>query len=106
MGDSKKPEDYYFFNAIWEYYLLVMLCVINGKLKWAIPIYIMQCLAISLNIASYILWEDFAETIYYWYDIANKVLIESTILALISKDNKKGILLICFLMIATPYILS
>lgn len=106
LGESKKPEHYFLFNAIWEYYLLVILCMINGNVKWAAGLYIIQISAISMNVFSFSNWEHYAKEIYYWYEIINRVLIESTILALISKDNKKGILLICFLLIAAPYAFS
>lgn len=103
LGEHRKPESYYIFSAIWEYYVLVFLYMINGNIRWAYPIYFMQSLAIILNLTSFFYWEPYAKAIYYWYDILNRVFIESTILALISKDNKKGILFVCFLMIVIPY---
>ena len=103
LMEDKKPEDYYFFNVIWESCLLAFLLLINKKDRWARIIYIIQASAISLNILAYSLWHEYAEGVYYWYEILNRLLIESTILALISKDNKKGILFICFLLIAIPY---
>lgn len=99
----ERDVDYFIFYAVWEYCLFVLLYWINRKAKWIYPIYFIQFLAVTLNLSAAAMWDFYAKEVYYWYKIINQVLIESTILSLISKDNKKGILFICFLLIAIPY---
>ena len=103
---SNSGKDYYLFYCMYELFTLAVLVASSGFVKKSMPIYAIQCVSFNFNFALYHFWGDIGLFLYDWYGLINRFLLESTIIALIREQNKRGLLAITVMLIFTPYIMD